>query len=86
MFATSLIVSVGLRIDDSCLGELLWVCTLATPSVLHTFANSGAKMSAQGLHVLHKRHSALNDIIHHALTAAGITSRFESPGLLQSDS
>ena len=60
----------------------------------HICQHSGAEVSAQGLHGLScsssegqhiMRHSALNDIIHRSLSAAGVPSRLDPPGLLQSD-
>ena len=92
-FATSLIASVGLRMDDSCLRIAVGLRLGTSPLCPHICHHCGAEVPAHGLHGLscrssegqHMRQSALNDIIHHSLSAAGVPLRLEPPSLSQSD-
>ena len=84
---------VGLRMDNSCLRIAMGLRLGTSIYAPHICQHCGAEVFALGLHGFscrssegqHMRHSALNDIIHRSLSAAGIPLRLEPPGLLQSD-
>ena len=81
------VTSVGLRMDDTTLRIGTTICAP------HICQCCGVEVSAQGTHGLsckassgrHFHHAAMNDIIVHTMSAAGIPARLEPPGLSRSD-
>ena len=77
---TTLRIAVGLRLGT----------TICAP---HICQCCGAEVSAQGIHGLsckasighHFCHAAINNIIHHTMSAAGIPARLEPTGFSRSD-
>ena len=80
--------SLGLRMDDDTI-------RVAPPRFCrpHTCQHCDVEVDQLGLHGLsckmsegrHYRHSAMNDILHRAMTSAQILSRLEPSGLVRSD-
>ena len=87
------ISSVGLRMDDSTLRIAVGLRLGTAICAPHICQLSGAEVTALGTHGLscraregrHLRHSTVNNIIHRTLSAAGVPSRLEPPGLSRSD-
>ena len=87
------ISSVGLRMDDSTLRIAVGLRLGTAICAPHICQLCGAEVTALGTHGLscraserrHLRHSTVNNIIHRTLSAAGVPSRLEPPGLSRSD-
>ena len=87
------ISALGIWLDDDSLTIAVGV-HLGTPlSASHQCSHCGEEVDVKGKYGLscrwsegrHHRHAAINDIIHCALTFAGVPARLEPPGLLRSD-
>ena len=87
------ISSVGLRMDDATLHIAVGLRLGTAIVARHCCQLCGADVSPLGTHGLsckyskgrHSRHAALNDIVHRTLSAVGVPSRLEPPGLSRSD-
>ena len=87
------ISSVGLRMDDATLHIAVGLRLGTAICAPHSCQLCGADVNPLGTHALsckhsegrHSRHAALNEIVHRTLSAAGVPSRLEPPGLLRSD-
>ena len=85
--------SIGLRMDDNTV-HIATGLRLGSPLCRpHNCQHCGSDVDRSAVHGLscrwsegrHFRHSALNDIVHRALSSARIPSRFEPSGISQSD-
>ena len=87
------ISSVGLRMDDNTIRVAVGLRLGSTLCRPHICQHCGAEVDHLASHGLsckrsegrHHRHSAINDIIHRALSSARIPSRLEPSGLHRSD-
>ena len=86
------ISNLGLRLDDNTVRFAMGL-RLGSISRPHICQHCGADVDQRATHSLsckksegrHYRHSALNDILHKALSTACIPSRLEPPGLVCMD-
>ena len=87
------IPSLGLRLDDNALRVAVGLRLSSPLCRPHTCHHCGAEVDCLAIHGLscrwsqgrHHRHTAINDIIHRALSSAKIPSRLEPSGLYRSD-
>ena len=87
------ISSMGLRMDDSTLRIAVGLRLGTAICAPHICQLCGAEVTPLGTHGLscrvskgqHLRHSTVNSIIQRTLSAAGVPSRLEPPGLSRSD-
>ena len=87
------ISSLGLRMDDNTVRVAVGLRLGSSLCRPHTCQHCGADVDQLATHGLsckksegrHYRHGAINDILHRALTTAGIPSRLEPPGLVRTD-
>ena len=85
--------SLGLRMDDDTIRVAVGLRLGSVLCRLHTCQHCDVEVDQLGLHGLsfkksegrHYRHSAMNDILHRAMTSAQIPSRLEPSGLVRSD-
>ena len=87
------ISSLGLRMDDNTIRVAVGLRLGSSLCSPHTYQHCEAEVDKQGIHGLsckksvgrHYRHSAINDILHRALSSAKVPSRLEPTGLTRSD-
>lgn len=87
------ISSAGIRLDDTTLYIATGLRLGTAICAPHPCQLCGTEVSQLGTHGLscrksegrHSRHAAMNNIIKHALSSAGVPSRLEPPGLSRSD-
>ena len=75
--------SLGLRMDDSCLGSVNIVSSTHCEVEVDQLGTHG--LSCKRSEGRHYRHSAVNDILHRALRSAQVPARLEPSGLTRSD-